>query len=290
MKVYTFADFNHCKDFPFFVQRTTVETETFERHGHSFSELVVVLGGSGTHVTETETYPIRRGDVFVLNGGTVHGFGNSNNLEVCNLMYDPTQLISPQQDLYTSSSYQALFILEPMYRKDYGFKGRLQLNETLLSSVVMLLNAMENEQRACLQGYQSILAAYFMQLVVLLSRYYSTSEERSAKSIVRLAKVINYLETNYQAPLNLDQLAKEANLSKNQFLRVFKKAFGTTPIDYLTKYRIQKATYLLNKSTDCVSHIAFEVGFTSSSYFSRQFRQITGKSPKEFRSSLIEVR
>ena len=281
MKIFSFADLGHNNAFPFFLQRATVEAG-FATHGHSFSELVVVLSGSGLHVTEAETYAICRGDVFVLNGPTVHGFEDSSQLRLCNLMYDPERLIQPHQDLRAAPGYQALFVLEPSYRKR-GFRGKLQLSEADLRAVVTLLNALEREQEAQLQGYRSLLSALFMQLVVLLSRYYAASPERPTRSVLRLAKAFSYLEENYHHPLDLADLSSRANLSKNQFLRVFKKAFGTTPIDYLNELRVQKARELLENSSLTVQQIAFDTGFSDSNYFSRQFRKVMGISPSAYR-------
>ena len=246
----------------------------------------MVLSGSGQHVTEAESYPICRGDVFVLNGQTAHAFEDSSQLSVCNIMYDPDQLIRPHQNLHTVPGYQALFMLEPLYRKNSGFSGKLQLGEAELNTVILLLDALKYEQQAQLQGYQSLLAAYFMQLVVLLSRYYSASPARPTQAILRLADVLSYLEDNTHRSLELTELAGRAHLSKNQFLRVFKKAFATTPITYIANRRIQKAQKLLETTSLSVSQIAFDTGFMDSNYFSRRFRQVVGQSPRDYRATL----
>lgn len=282
MKIFEFADLGHTDPFPFFSQRATVDTDSFAVHGHSFSELVVVLSGSGLHVTPAETYPVCRGDVFVLNGKTVHGFKDIRRLELCNLMFDPDQLIKLQGRLADSPGYQALFVIEPFCRHQ-GFRGKLQLGEAELSTVIDLIEAIEREQATRPEGYKSLLAAYFMQLVVLLSRYYVSSSGRSTEAVLRLVRTITYVEKNYHLPLNLADLAATANLSKNQFLRVFKKAFGVTPMLYLTKHRVAKARRLLEQGDLSITQIAFETGFNSSTYFSRQFRRVTGRTPQNYR-------
>ena len=134
-----------------------------------------------------------------------------------------------------------------------------------------LLEALEYEQKTRLQGYQSLLAAYFMQLVVLLSRYYSASPERPTKALLRLATALSHLEENYHRPLDLAELADKANLSKNQFLRVFKKTFNTTPIAYLNKLRVQKSQQLLKTTPLPISRIALDTGFADSNYFCSPF-------------------
>jgi AraC-like DNA-binding protein len=282
MKTYSFADLGYHEDFPFMLQWANVEAG-FAMHGHSFSELVIVLSGSGTNVTETESYPLSRGDVFVLNGESVHGFENSNHLALCNLMYDPVRLMNIQQDLVMCAGYQALFVLEPLCREHYGFKGKLNLDEAELGKVVSLLHGMDEEQTQRSAGYHSLLSAYFMQLVVLLSRSYTLSAKQPTTAMLRLANAVSYLESHYQEPLTLEELAKQAKLSKNQFVRIFKKAFGTTPIDYLIDLRIQKAKKLLEQSSRTISQVAFEVGFSDSNYFSRQFQYHLGISPSEYR-------
>ena len=94
---------------------------------------------------------------------------------------------------------------------------------------------------------------------------------RPTQAILRLADALSYLEENYQRPLELAELAAKANLSKNQFLRVFKKAFGRTPMTYLAERRIQKAQRLLKDTSLPISQIAFDTGFADSNYFLAAF-------------------
>jgi AraC-like DNA-binding protein len=76
-------------------------------------------------------------------------------------------------------------------------------------------------------------------------------------------------------------------MSKNHFLRVFKQCYKTSPTDYLIRLRLSKALELMAESDRTVSEIAYEVGFSDSNYFTRQFRRVYGQPPTAFRKSYL---
>ena len=79
------------------------------------------------------------------------------------------------------------------------------------------------------------------------------------------------------------RLASVSGVSEAHFARSFKQAFGLPPHRYLLTRRIEKATALLRDTDLPITDIAFETGWSSLGTFGRIFRDITGKSPVEFR-------
>ncbi len=75
----------------------------------------------------------------------------------------------------------------------------------------------------------------------------------------------------------------QACLRRN-FLRAFESTMGFPPITYLIRLRIRQACKLLQRSDQSITEIAMAVGFSDSNYFSRQFRMLTGSSPREYRN------
>jgi AraC-like DNA-binding protein len=69
-------------------------------------------------------------------------------------------------------------------------------------------------------------------------------------------------------------------------MRVFRKATGQTPIDYLVRLRIQKSISLLRNTDQPIIEIALESGFNDSNYFTRQFRKLTNESPSAYRKRI----
>ena len=94
---------------------------------------------------------------------------------------------------------------------------------------------------------------------------------------------MSHLEVKFDHPINLDELAGIAHMSKRSFIRAFQAATGASPIAYLIQLRINRATALLRDSDAPVTDIAFRAGFADSNYFTRQFRKLTGISPRSYR-------
>jgi AraC-like DNA-binding protein len=100
-----------------------------------------------------------------------------------------------------------------------------------------------------------------------------------------LRRVREYIETNLESPLTLQELATTAGLSASHFARAFKQSEGVTPHMYLMKCRLRQAMRLLAGSDLPLSEIAVVAGFADQSHFSRQFRKHIGVTPRSYRWS-----
>ncbi|HKT32695.1 MAG TPA: AraC family transcriptional regulator [Gammaproteobacteria bacterium] len=98
-----------------------------------------------------------------------------------------------------------------------------------------------------------------------------------------LDEVIEYIQKNLDGDLRLEQLAAIANLSSFYFLKLFHKTVGKSPHHYILEARVERATQLLQKTSLPVGEIGQRCGFSTPSHFTSAFRQLTGKSPREFR-------
>jgi transcriptional regulator GlxA family with amidase domain len=139
-------------------------------------------------------------------------------------------------------------------------------------------------------GYESILKNKLEELIVYLSREYSKLKSKEALSLLRIASVIEYLENNFGKNASLEELASMTYMSTRNFQRIFKKATGQSPIDYLIQIRLKKAKKMLSTSNLQVADIALQVGFNEYNYFSRKFKKAIGISPIKYRSSFKPVK
>ncbi len=109
---------------------------------------------------------------------------------------------------------------------------------------------------------------------------------RTATTAVRyksMAGVIRHLETHYPEPLSVGAMAELAHLSLSQFERRFKTLFQVTPLQYLIRLRLNKASHLLSTTAEKITNIAAQCGFYDHSHFIRQFSKIFGISPSTYR-------
>jgi AraC-like DNA-binding protein len=107
----------------------------------------------------------------------------------------------------------------------------------------------------------------------------STSERR------RAVEVALWLEANAAEPVGLEDAARQAGLSPFHFLRIFRKALGVTPHQYLLRLRLRRAAQLLAEEKMPVTEVALDAGLTDLSNFVRTFGRVAGVSPKRFRQA-----
>lgn len=97
------------------------------------------------------------------------------------------------------------------------------------------------------------------------------------------ADTIDYIHAHIAAPLRVENLARMSRLSLPQFDRRMKKLFQLSAGQYLLKVRIDAAARLLRTSEQPIAEVAQLTGFCDQSALSRQFRQATGLSPRQYR-------
>jgi len=105
----------------------------------------------------------------------------------------------------------------------------------------------------------------------------------------RIVQAKLYIDAHFHDPIDLDNIADEAFFSKFHFIRLFRKAYGYTPHQYLTKVRINEARELLKKGM-MVGDVCIAVGFDSPGSFTSLFRKNCGLTPSAFRSEWLKRR
>ena len=118
-----------------------------------------------------------------------------------------------------------------------------------------------------------------------------TSVERRAPDdvLVHLRRARDHADRYYAEPIDLEALAAVACLSKFHFLRLFRTTYGTTPAEYVSRRRIERAQDLLRSTNLTVTEVCHTVGFTSLGSFSSRFRTVVGESPSEFQRRWLET-
>ncbi|UJF33486.1 helix-turn-helix domain-containing protein [Paenibacillus hexagrammi] len=106
---------------------------------------------------------------------------------------------------------------------------------------------------------------------------------RGVKHEDPVAQTIQYIEEHYMQPLSSDSLAALAGYSTGYLSQLFKTQTGYSPIDYLIRYRVNRAKELLANSAYSLKEIAAHVGYADASYFSRIFKKIEGISPHRYK-------
>ena len=100
--------------------------------------------------------------------------------------------------------------------------------------------------------------------------------------LIHLRRARDRIDRHYAEPLDLDDLARTAGISKYHFHRLFTATYGVTPAAWLSQRRIERAQDLLRATNLTVTEVCHAVGFTSLGSFSSRFRELVGETPSEF--------
>ncbi|MEK8130584.1 helix-turn-helix domain-containing protein [Paenibacillus filicis] len=149
------------------------------------------------------------------------------------------------------------------------------------TSLRTLLHTMEAAWQQQQPGAQLQAKAYFLSFIYEWVQLQHQSSETADSSPI--TQVIQYMQHFYAQPITLKQLAEHANYSVPHLCALFKDATGYTPIEYLTRMRVEVAKTLLTESTLSLPEVAEKAGYRDPSYFGRIFKRMVGLSPLHFK-------
>ncbi|QHS10133.1 helix-turn-helix transcriptional regulator [Sinimarinibacterium sp. NLF-5-8] len=102
-------------------------------------------------------------------------------------------------------------------------------------------------------------------------------------SIRKQQQIVRYIKSSLDQPLKLADLTEAIGMNTHQLQLFFRQYFGTTPMQYVTAMRIERARYLLVHTDHDIAHIAIDCGFYSHSHLSATFKRATGLTPRQLR-------
>jgi len=125
-------------------------------------------------------------------------------------------------------------------------------------------------------GKGAFLSSKIWELAALLM-------ESEKTNITHIDKAISIMQSEYSSDITVASIANRLGLDRCYFSALFKKSTGTTPIDYLTNIRLQKAAELISKHGQSPTTAATSVGYTDYCHFSKAFKKQFGCSPRGYR-------
>lgn len=126
----------------------------------------------------------------------------------------------------------------------------------------------------------------YMLATLSAHRLFTPAEKNFNKSVESVKTALTYIKENYRDKIYISDLAGQVNLNEQYFCRLFKKAIGCSPIEYINEYRVKQARRLLEKSNMPVTEICLECGYNNLGHFLREFRRYTGTTPLQYRKRL----
>lgn len=142
----------------------------------------------------------------------------------------------------------------------------------------LIRNIIKNKQRTFCDKVESRGIVY-----QLIARFLKDAKPKVEVNDNRIQKVLSHIRKNIYKTVDIDSLAAISCLSKDHFIRLFKKEVGNTPLQYINQKKIEKAQLILITEDIPVKNIAYLLAYEDHSYFSRLFKKITGVTPQQYR-------
>jgi AraC-like DNA-binding protein len=111
----------------------------------------------------------------------------------------------------------------------------------------------------------------------------STAAAQHLRDLARLRRVRDRIDREYAQPLDVEALARGANMSAGHLSREFRLAYGESPYSYLMTRRIERAMALLRRGDLSVTDVCFAVGCSSLGTFSTRFTELVGMPPSTYK-------
>ncbi len=246
-------------------------------HYHKEFELVMVTEGMVTVQIEKDPYTFHRGEGAFVNSGQLHVIraADGGRHGFIAVVFDPALLCEKPDRIFAE-------YIRPML--DHSLFVPAVLPDSLCGRIEEICAAYEEKAF----GYELYIKSVLYEIFFRMMKN-SKKTDRSAPQVRSglIKAVTDYIRDNYFRPISLQNLADQANISKEYLCRIFNEMTGVSPIYYLNWYRIRQSTDLLLESSRSISDIAFSCGFNNSSYYSKLFLRYMGCTPMEYRKKSI---
>lgn len=251
-------------------------------HWHSEFEIVTVSEGQAICHIEKEIVILKPGESIFINSGILHSFGSDSYAVMPNIVFTP-DFIAPASSLIFRKYVAPVEQSSLMY---VVFRREEKEKEQICQQIDSLCTSLSVEARNELYIH-NMLSQIWQILVEQIKPELENKKPlpQNDSSWVSVPIMLQYIQTNYNSDISLQDIAEAGNVSKNTALRYFKQKIGISPVNYLIQYRISAACKLLKETSDKITHIAACVGYSNTGYFCRLFKKMTGVSPKEYRDS-----
>ena len=254
-------------------------------HSHSFYEINIVLRGNTAHYINDQMIISPVGSVFVIPPDVRHGYYSENNAIIFQLVLTDKFFSKYFPYLNSLSNYHFIFKIEPLLRKKPDINMTLALHDNDLKYIQPII------ERLCQYDYaprketfiaQEFLALNLIAEICTLSNTITKDHKEIPHNVFAIIKAMEYINLHYTENINFHTLAETCNLSYSTFFRTFKNVSHSTPVQYLSKCRIEKAVDMITENKYTHTEIAQACGFYDSSHFTKAFKALMGKSPKQF--------
>lgn len=163
-----------------------------------------------------------------------------------------------------------------------------------MDDVIRVIHEMLTVESAALPEDRIFVESCICRIISLLAKAQTFGPSKDGESALSHRKTLQqadqYIREHYAEDINLAVLAEQCNLHPNYFHKLYTSAFGKTPSQHLINCRIAAAKMALLTTNLSMAEIAARCGFSSQTYFGYKFKEVTGRTPLQYRKKYLGSR
>ncbi|MCM1135311.1 MAG: AraC family transcriptional regulator [Clostridium sp.] len=264
-------------------------------HFHNVMEIGYCYKGSGIMYMKDEKIPFCEGTFTIIPKKFPHvTISGENTLGYWKYLFVDSDGFL--RELYGENSLMGRELAEKTNARFWTFKD---IEERENADLILQLISIMKEQGPL---YKEEFKGLMLTLLVRMAARAGGEEENGggkreteagknlypSRNSMIISKAVDYISKVPERPVKIDELAKMCHISETHFRRVFGECMQMTPVEYINRVRVRGACDALERTNKSVGDIAAETGFGTVSTFNRNFRQITGVSPQQWRKNARE--
>lgn len=233
-------------------------------------KVCLTLKGNGIWQISNRLYSVTKGDIVILNNRQQRVFREVSlldGIELLTVNFDPRFILdTPFMGLvFRNDEYECMLTGSPAINR--------------------LFVELEREYNARLLHYEYVMNAKLVELLALLRRQNYAPNANEVHIDSDMYKVLEYINANYTRNISLKETAGYFGMSESGFSKYFSRCFKMGFAKYIIHKRINYAVHLVRETNKTVLEIALECGFNNAASFYKAFKNVTGKTPMDYKRS-----
>ena len=254
-------------------------------HFHNYLEIGYCFSGNGIMTLGKKEYEYRGGNYTIIPSNYLHTT-NSTSGTISSWEY----LFVDVDRLLGKMASGTPGYLDQMRRRinSRAVFGRSQETPEAAELIRMTLDVLRKKEAFAQEEAEGLIFAVLAEIARGGVEDWREEEAAGTKGRVRsdelILQIMDYISEHYEENLKMCDIARYAHISETHLRRIFSGHLHMSPLEYLNRVRIQAACEYLKKTDDPIAAIQARCGFSVSSTFNRNFRQVTGMTPVEWRN------
>lgn len=257
-------------------------------HFHPHYQLFTVIEGEGTRLIGDSIQHFEKGDTVLLGPDLPHLWRNHKSyFEPNSELFTRGIVVYFTQEFLDNTlsklpeSIKLNKLLQASFRGiEFTGKSRAKIREELISlsqtdgfdAILKLLSLLNTLSKSS-------------DTTFIASLGYTNTHKKSETE--RMHNVYDYAMKHFKEAIKLEDVANLANMTVPAFCRYFKKRSNKTFSDFISEIRIGNACKMLENEKHSVAEVCYESGFNTLSNFNKKFKEVTGKTPSQFKRELV---